>query len=166
VASLSGGTVSRIDPLELQKSFSAVMLNPVIATQVSCTFMLHRGMHFRNEDVDTSRVVRDLGSVTADMEVTFEYGLRLSELQRFKDLQSLPFQVQINFTKPNGMKVPPVHARVSIVCGAHATPRTVSPRHLADPARHARQGAGWPARQDAPAGCERGPAGRADGRGG
>jgi hypothetical protein len=69
--------------------------------------MLHDGMRFRNEaSADGNKLRRDIGNVTADTELTFEYQLRDRDaLAKFKGLTSLPFQVQIQFTKLDGMRV-------------------------------------------------------------
>jgi len=88
-----------------------VLANPVVATNVSVTLLLHRGLRFKEEDVDSAanKVVRDIGNVTSDSAVTFEYGLRSKpDLAAagidIKALKALPFQVQIRFTKLDGMK--------------------------------------------------------------
>lgn len=40
-----------------------------------------------------------------DSEITFEYRVKSKqELEKFKQLQSLPFQVQIRYSKLNGMR--------------------------------------------------------------
>jgi len=105
VAEMTGGDVLRVDPLELHKNFSSMLAKPVIATQVSATFLIHSGLTFRNEDNDINKIVREIGNVTEDTEVAFEFGVRSDDaLKKYGDLKALPFQVQIRFTKFNGMK--------------------------------------------------------------
>lgn len=105
VAEKTGGDVLRVDPVELTKNFKSILEKPVIATTVSATFILHQGLSFRNEDEGTHRLLKDIGNVTEDSEVTFEYQMQSKEsLARFKDLKELPFQVQIRYTKLDGMK--------------------------------------------------------------
>jgi hypothetical protein len=64
----------------------------VIATNVVCKVKLHKGLEFRNEDPinlseDKSLMVRDLGNVTEETEITFEYRLKnLKELVKMEDL--------------------------------------------------------------------------------
>ena len=108
----SGGEIDKVNPMELHKNFGTAMANPVLATKVSATIMLHAGLHFRNDAdgvVSANRMVRDLGNATKDTELTFEYsnktraqlaagGIDLSTLTHF------PFQVQIRYTKLSGMK--------------------------------------------------------------
>ena len=65
---------------------------PVIATKVILTVKLHKGMEFRNEDPanlneDKTILVKDLGNVTEETEITFEYRLKpLKELVKMEDL--------------------------------------------------------------------------------
>lgn len=53
---------------------------------------LHKGLEFRNEDPknlseDKSLMVRDLGNVTEETEITFEYRLKsIKELVKMEDL--------------------------------------------------------------------------------
>lgn len=54
--------------------------------------------------------MRDLGNVTQDTEITFEYGLKkISELVKMEDLdlteiKSFPFQTQIEYKALDGNK--------------------------------------------------------------
>ena len=57
VAEITGGDVTRVDPLELQKNFASVLEKSIVATRVSATFLLHKGLKFRNENDDTSKVM-------------------------------------------------------------------------------------------------------------
>jgi hypothetical protein len=53
---------------------------------------LHKGLQFRNENPaflseDKSMLVRDIGNVTMDSEITFEYTLKkISELAKMDDI--------------------------------------------------------------------------------
>jgi hypothetical protein len=64
----------------------------VIATNVVTKIKLHKGLEFRNEDPvnlseDKTLMVRDLGSVTQETEITFEYRLKgLKELVKMDDI--------------------------------------------------------------------------------
>lgn len=64
VAELSGGDVERMDPLELTTNFSSLLAKPIIAYQVQSTFLVHKGLKFRNENQEVNQVVRDVGNVT------------------------------------------------------------------------------------------------------
>ena len=102
LAELTGGTIDRVDPIQLTKNFSSLLQLPTIATQVTCKVKLHKGLEFRNEDPlnlseDRSLMVRELGNVNEETEITFEYRLKgMKELLKMEDLdltkiKSFPF---------------------------------------------------------------------------
>jgi hypothetical protein len=76
VADKTGGQVSVVDPVKLTQEFGNMLANPVIATNVSLTLILHNGMYFRNEEILDNRIIRYVGNVTADSEISFEFGVR------------------------------------------------------------------------------------------
>lgn len=76
---------------------------------------LHKGLEFRNEDPlnlseDKTMMVRELGNVTDETEITFEYRLKgLKELVKMEDLDltqitHFPFQAQITYSALDGSK--------------------------------------------------------------
>jgi hypothetical protein len=92
IAEVSGGNVERVNPVQLTKNFSNMLSTPVIASKVSIKVKLHKGLEFRNEDVaslgdNNTLMVKELGNVTEETEVTFEYRLRaIKELVRMDDV--------------------------------------------------------------------------------
>jgi hypothetical protein len=75
---------------------------PVIATNVITKVIIHKGLEFRNEDIanlseDKTLLVKELGNVTEETEITFEYRLKsIKELVSMEDIDmtkivSLPF---------------------------------------------------------------------------
>ncbi len=107
VAAATGGNVDRVDPLQLAQNFSSLLSKPVIATRVNMRFFVHKCLQFRNEpglaDPAVTTLERDLGSVTEDSESTLEFGMSVDQ-EIPKELTKVPFQVQITFTAPNGMR--------------------------------------------------------------
>jgi len=104
---LTTGKVDIVNPLKLTTNFSSILANPIIATNVEVSFLLHHGLGFKNEESvfdpeNTFKAVRNTGNVTADTEISFEYGIRTSANNL--GLNELPFQVQIRFSRINGMK--------------------------------------------------------------
>jgi hypothetical protein len=96
LADLTNGHVDIVDPLNIAGQFSSILMNPIIATNCSLTFILHKNLAFRNEEhAQGNKAVREIGNVTGDTDITFEY----SNKPEAKDLSSLPFQVQISYTK-------------------------------------------------------------------
>jgi hypothetical protein len=76
---------------------------------------LHKGLEFRNEDPlnlseDKTLMARELGNVTEETEITFEYRLKsLKDLVKMDDLdltkvKSFPFQAQITYQALDGSK--------------------------------------------------------------
>lgn len=106
LADTTGGQVDIVDPLELTKNFHSILATPVIALRVKASIMLHKGLYFRDEDDITSdnKVQRDIGTVTSGSTVTFEYGTK-EDLEVDPSVPSLPFQVQIHYTKLDGTEM-------------------------------------------------------------
>ena len=92
LAEMTGGDVDRINPVELTKNFANFLAQPVIASNVVARVKLHKGLQFRNEAVqalseDKSLLVREVGNVTEDTEITFEYTLKpTNELAQMDDI--------------------------------------------------------------------------------
>ncbi len=100
---MTGGQVQRVNPTQLTQNFANILSLPVIATNVVTKIKLHKGLEFRNEDQvnlseDKCVLVKDLGNVTEETEITFEYRLKaIRELVKMEDiditkLDSFPFQ--------------------------------------------------------------------------
>ena len=104
-----------MDPKDLIDNFSNILSAKVIATKVQMKVKLHKGLEFRNElpqnlSSDKTIMSRDLGNVTEDTEVTFEYKLKsIKELVKMVDIdltkiKSLPFQAQITYSTLEGSR--------------------------------------------------------------
>jgi len=104
VADQTNGAVDRVNPLEISKNFQSILSLPVIATSVSATVLLHNGMFIRSSENEKSVEIIDVGPVTKESVMSFEYGLRPSLKKDFANVQSLPFQVQISYVRADGMK--------------------------------------------------------------
>lgn len=115
LAELTGGNVERVDPVSLTKCFANSLSEPIIATNVVAKIKLHKGLMFRNEvdanlSEDKTMMIRDLGNVTADTEITFEYTLKdIKDLVAMEDIdltemKAFPFQTQITFKGLDGNK--------------------------------------------------------------
>jgi hypothetical protein len=125
MAELANGNVSLVDPLNLHNDFHGMFANPVVATNVSLKLLLHRGLRFRSTNgspafsasadataptapSDHDSVLHHMvGNVTTDTELSFEYQLRPSAERKalgIGELKTLPFQLQITYTRLNGMK--------------------------------------------------------------
>lgn len=111
----TGGEVNIVEPEELTKNFGNILENPVIATNVTVKVKLHKALEFRNEQEEAlsafnTLLTRDMGNVTEESEITFEYRMKdaktLAECKdiNLQELKKIPFQTQIEYTKLDGMK--------------------------------------------------------------
>lgn len=80
-----------------------------------CKVKLHKGLEFRHEDPESvtennTLLTRDIGNVTEDTEITFEYTLKkIRELAKMDDIdltkiKEFPFQCQITYKALDGSK--------------------------------------------------------------
>jgi len=107
VAEKTGGHVERVDPRVLKDQLDAIVGAPeTIAYGAMAMCLLHRGLRFRGEAADETEqrlwLVKDLGNVSARSECTFGYGFRPAEEVDLKDVHSVPFQVQLLYTRKDG----------------------------------------------------------------
>ncbi|KAK3593841.1 hypothetical protein CHS0354_011443 [Potamilus streckersoni] len=77
LADTTGGQVNIVDPMKLTQEFSTILANQVIATNVVATFILHKQLFFHNEETVESKIIKNIGNVTQDTEITFEYGMKI-----------------------------------------------------------------------------------------
>jgi len=108
VTEQTGGDVSRVDPSDLKKNLNDIMSTKIVAYGAMAMVLLHRGLQFKGEVADEKEnrnwIVKDLGNVTAESECSFSYGFRPKSEWDLTGIDSIPFQVQLLFTRPNGMQ--------------------------------------------------------------
>lgn len=70
--------------------------------------LLHKGLQFKGEMADEKEnrnwIVKDLGNVTAESECSFQYAFRPKSECDLTGITEIPFQVQLLYTRPNGMQ--------------------------------------------------------------
>ncbi|CAF1422223.1 unnamed protein product [Adineta steineri] len=109
----TSGNVTIVDLLNIRDEFASILEQQVIASNVEATLIVHRGLYIRNPDNPDDKlekIKREIGNVTKQTEVSFEFGIR--NKQELKDkwnidldqLQQLPFQVQVIYTAADGSK--------------------------------------------------------------
>lgn len=88
-----------VDPLNMQNNFDVLLQNPVVATEVNVTMILHPGLKFH--DSDSASMTTQVGNATKESSLTFEFELKSKDIieRLVKEKQDLPFQVQISYTK-------------------------------------------------------------------
>jgi len=106
LADTTSGRVDIVDPLDLITNFHSILAVPVIAIHCKAIVLLHKGLFFREEQGVSadSKVQREIGTVTKNSTVTFEYGIK-DDASLDASLSSLPFQIQIHFTRMDGGKL-------------------------------------------------------------
>jgi len=109
VTEQSAGTVQRVDPIELTGKMGGLIDVPVLGYTTMAMIILHRGLQFRGEMDDEKEnrnwIVRDMGNVNSDTELTVSYGFRPKEQYDLTNINSVPFQIQLMYSKPNGTRV-------------------------------------------------------------
>ncbi|KAL9646474.1 hypothetical protein ABK040_006470 [Willaertia magna] len=105
ISEATGGICSIVKPIELRRQMRQIIDNPVIATSVDVKVFLPKDLNFRDieyhikEKTDTSPQklsVTNIGSVTADTDLTFECNLLET------NNSPIPIQVQIYYKKEDG----------------------------------------------------------------
>ncbi|CAF1064942.1 unnamed protein product [Adineta ricciae] len=109
----TSGNVTIVDLLNIRDEFASILEQKIIATNVEATLIVHRGLYIRNPDNPDDKletVKREIGNVTKQTEVTFEFGIRSKQELKDKwnmdldELKQLPFQVQVVYTAVDGSK--------------------------------------------------------------
>lgn len=104
LADRTGGRVNIVNPTNLPNEIQATLEDDVIATDVTVTFVVTEQMYFRYEAQTGNKLVKQVGNVTKDTEMTFEFGIKESHIQTVQDNEKLPFQLQVNFTTTDRRK--------------------------------------------------------------
>jgi len=116
VTEQTGGEVERVNPLEIATNMTSIMNTRFLAYGAMAMVVLHRGLQFRGEIADEKEnrnwLVKDLGNITAESECSFGYGFRPKSECDLSSVNEIPFQVQLLYTRPNGMQC----LRVATTC--------------------------------------------------
>ncbi|XP_067902280.1 circularly permutated Ras protein 1 isoform X2 [Heterodontus francisci] len=98
LADRTGGRVNIVDPTNLPKEIQATLEDDAIATDATVTFVVPEQMYFGYEEQIGNKFVKQVGNVTKDTELTFEFGIKESHIQTLQNNGKLPFQLQLSFT--------------------------------------------------------------------
>ena len=112
----TGGDVDIIEPSQAETKLDGLIQKNLIAMKVKVKIQLHRAFEFRYEELKVcsqiiNSIKRGIGNVYEDTEISFEYKVKeLSELNKLDEfdinnLEQVPFQAVIKYTKPNGAKL-------------------------------------------------------------
>ncbi|XP_071081331.1 circularly permutated Ras protein 1-like [Haliotis cracherodii] len=109
----SGGTVNVLNPMEIVRELRLIWQNKIVASSVHVTFLLHPSLVFVEEGYpkDCSRLVKEVGNALKDTDLTFNF--KLKDPDTIPEIDEIPFQVQITYTRKNGMKC------LRVMCKSH-----------------------------------------------
>ncbi|RMZ94454.1 type A von Willebrand factor domain-containing [Brachionus plicatilis] len=102
IASKTGGLVNVVNPINLKEQFSNILEDRIIATNVIAELILPKELYIKdheNFDNRQSTVKKQIGNVTKETELTFEFSVR--DVVDIKS-QQLPFQLKISYNSLNG----------------------------------------------------------------
>ncbi|XP_005100963.1 circularly permutated Ras protein 1 isoform X2 [Aplysia californica] len=102
-ADASGGTTNQLNPMEIVRQLRLIAQNEVVATSVTVLFFLHPDFVFDEPGFpdNLSQLEKEVGSVRKESDLSFRFKLKDPKK---KNLDSVPFQVQITYTRPDGMQ--------------------------------------------------------------
>ncbi|CAL1548163.1 unnamed protein product [Lymnaea stagnalis] len=103
-AELSGGTTNKLNPMEIIRQLRIIAQNEVIATSVTVRLFLHPDFVFDEPEYGSnlSQLEKEVGTVRKSTDLTFRF--KLKDASKASTLNSVPFQVHINYTRKDGMK--------------------------------------------------------------
>ncbi|KAJ3444325.1 hypothetical protein M0812_10178 [Anaeramoeba flamelloides] len=108
LSNLTGGTIDIVKPTQLSTRFTNIMSNPVVATNVSVELLFHTSLYaFDDDDRKVgSRLEKEVGNVTKDLELTFNYGVKENINKKILNLVQgkIPYQIRLNYHKLDGSK--------------------------------------------------------------
>jgi len=102
-----------VNPLELQRQMRMIIDNPTLCTEVLVTAILPKGFTFSSISEDKrnhilrkgSTVERDIGNVTSDSDITYEYTVSSKEAAaKFVKSNQVPIQFLLEYTKKDKSK--------------------------------------------------------------
>ena len=131
----TNGVMNIVNPANLSSQFKSILENRIVATNVQAKLIVNnKYLYIRDEDLETAEgkaiekndtegkealemlkksvIVKDIGNANIDTEITFEYGIRkLKGESQPKNLDELPFQLQITYTTIDGAKAMRVYTK-------------------------------------------------------
>jgi len=118
-ADLTGGQVEMVDLQALSTKVGAMLANPTLGTGLELTLIAGHGMTFGAESACEQKglatvVTRTVGNVTARTDLTLEFEALIDSASR--NSQSMPLQLQLRYTRPNGESILQVCTAQRRVC--------------------------------------------------
>ncbi|EAS06920.4 Sec23/Sec24 trunk domain protein (macronuclear) [Tetrahymena thermophila SB210] len=100
LAEKTNGSVFKIDLSNLNDKLDNILQDKMIASDVKMKIFIHKNVVLEDRAKDDLEV--DVGNATRESCITFEYLIQHPE--ELKDVSSIPFQAQIEYTDLNGQR--------------------------------------------------------------
>jgi len=112
LSDITQGELNIVDPINITQEFSGILESQVIAKDVKVKLFLHKSLQFKNiegEKINDFCTEKQIGIAYSNSEFTFDFDFKKEEIDLMLQTQgesevNIPFQIQIFYTKPNGMK--------------------------------------------------------------
>jgi len=114
VTDTTNGQIDRVDPLSLSKNFRSCLSEVLLATNSIANVYLQEGLCFIDEEIQGNILHKEIGNITAETIYTFYYGFQDKKkeeneeknyLSNKENISKVQFQVQVFFTKLDGMRM-------------------------------------------------------------
>ncbi|XP_035531504.1 circularly permutated Ras protein 1 [Morone saxatilis] len=105
LADTTGGRVNMVSIGTVATEIQSASIDNVLATGVKATLLALDGVYFPYEDENNHKVVREIGNVTKDLEITFQFAVKPQYMDVFLQKVTLPFQLQLSFKTRDQEKV-------------------------------------------------------------
>ncbi|XP_069047883.1 uncharacterized protein [Lepisosteus oculatus] len=104
LADMSGGKVNSVNPENLSAEFQRVLQDQAIATHVSVKLILPTALCLKGEAEESHTVQREVGSISRDTEVTFQFRVREPDRQAVLSQGRVSVQLQVRFRQLDGQR--------------------------------------------------------------
>ncbi|XP_039996421.1 circularly permutated Ras protein 1 isoform X2 [Xiphias gladius] len=97
LADTTGGRVNIVSIGTVATEIQLASMDNVLATGVTATLLASKGTYFPYEDENNHKLVREIGNVTKELEITFQFDVKPEFMEVFLQKDTLPFQLQLSF---------------------------------------------------------------------
>ncbi|XP_027893081.1 circularly permutated Ras protein 1 isoform X1 [Xiphophorus couchianus] len=105
LADVTGGSVNIVSIGTMATEIQSISEDNVLATGVTATLLAPDGVYFPYEDENNHKLVREVGNVTKELEITFQFAVKPDYMEYCLQRNTLPFQLQLSFKTRDQQKV-------------------------------------------------------------
>ncbi|GAA6101761.1 circularly permutated Ras protein 1 isoform X2 [Tachysurus ichikawai] len=96
--------INRVNICTVGSEIQTALADNVLATNVEATLLAPKGVYYPFEE-DNHRLVREIGNVTSEVEITFQFAVKPDRVEGFQRRDRVPFQLQLSFKTRDLKKV-------------------------------------------------------------